>query len=910
MQPAENNDLKLGSLVRTGDDSSPLPLSHTAVTATITGSVAAVAVTQTFNNPFKDIIELSYLFPLPHEAAITDYEIQIASRTIHSEMKEIEAARKAYQDAVDAGHAASVLEQRRPNLFAVQIGNVEPGATITTTLRYQERVRYDDDSYTFVFPMGVTPKYHADLSQAPLLDSPIAQPEQKIGDVSLTLNVDAGVAAGDPTSPSHKIQINRQDERRFTVTLSSDTIPNKDFVLRYSVASDTAQPIMWVSADADVETLLLTLLPPRLSDNIKPDPREFIYVIDRSGSMSGAPLVQAKNALRACLRTMNETDTFTIQAFDDRIEWFANSAQTVTQEVVNKADSWLDQVDARGGTEIVPAISAALSLPADARRQRYVVFLTDGAVSAEEQVKNDIKKLRGNTRLFTFGIGSSVNRALLAKMAEFGRGTAEFLQINEDIETAITRFQDRVSYPVLQDLALSWQNAETWDVYPPTLPDLYICQALELVARLKRKDNKTDATLTVSGKRQGQTVTLTASVPAATETSPALQRIWARARVDALMEQPGSDATRQQIISLAIDHRLITPYTAFVAVDSEVVAKSGDAPRKVAVAVPLPENVDFLVGSAMPPAPMGMPAPVAAAPKARGGGGLLKRISQLLPSDPRYAPPPPKPAPSSDPFAGMDPLNWMESTAKKQEPKEPSEETPIESLDISVRLLNSLKNTGVTTVEEVMDMLDRGTDAMLAIRNFGEKALNELEETLREKGYMPKESPRTIPSEPISERIKWLARTQNLTGSWSDGNEEGELTAAALLAFVRAGHTTRVGIYRAQVRKAADWLKAANLTGFAAFARWRALHELDVAQGTDTYAGSLKAGTPTNDPEQSAVGDSALMTPAQVTSLDELRTVSILAGEATPADSVVQDKTIPLLLIQTWMAVGKPTAGI
>ncbi len=249
--------------------------------------------------------------------------------------------------------------------------------------------------------------------------------------------------------------------------------------------------------------------------------------------------------------------------------------QPVTQEMVNDADRWLDGVTAEGGTQIVAAINGALSLPVDATRQRYIVFLTDGAVSANEQAQSDIKKRRGTARLFTFGIGPSVNCALLTKMAEFGRGTAEFLQLGEDIETAITRFQDRVSYPALQDLVITWEGAQVWDVYPATLPDLYIGQPLELVARLKRTDAPPVAWLSVTGKRRGQPVTFTAAIPVAASSDPALKRVWARARVDSLLDEPSSDAIRQQVIGLAIDHRLLTKFTAFVAIDSEAINPSG-----------------------------------------------------------------------------------------------------------------------------------------------------------------------------------------------------------------------------------------------------------------------------------------------------------------------------------------------
>src|SRR5262249_19764304 len=372
--------------------------------------------------------------------------------------------------------------------------------------------------------------------------------------------------------------------------LTGDNIPNKDFVLRYNVATEAVQAAAWVSGDRDSDTVMISALPPRLSRAMKPEPREFIFVIDRSGSMSGGPIQQAKNALRACLRALGTDDSFNIQTFDDKVEWFKDHSQPVTQDSVNAADAWLNSVDARGGTEILGAIDAALTLKEDTSRQRYVVFLTDGAVSAEDRALAEIRKKRGTARLFTFGIGPSVNRALLAKMADFGRGTAQFLQLTEDIEEAIIKFQDRVAYPVLQDIELEWKGAETWDTYPARLPDLYVGQPLELTTRLKRSG---PVTLNMKGKRAGKTVKVSVPIPEAPGKEPALRRVWARARVDALLEDTSqsADSIRQQVIGLAIEHRLLTRFTAFVAVDSEVTGTT-DA-RGVSVSVPLPEGLEI-----------------------------------------------------------------------------------------------------------------------------------------------------------------------------------------------------------------------------------------------------------------------------------------------------------------------------
>lgn len=896
------DDLKLACIIVTRERASALPLEHTRVNGQITGPVASVSVTQRFGNPYKEAIELEYLFPLPHKAAVVDYEITIGDRVIRAEIKERETARQAYQQAIEAGQRASLLEERRPNLFSVQIGNVQPGETITATLRYQERLAYEADQYQFVFPMGVTPKYHANPAEGANVDSPIASGSERIGGIELTLAIDAGLPTADPISPSHHFALTRQDERRLTIALDAGHVPNKDFVLRLPVASTALQSTSWVSADSDADTVLITIVPPRLDGKMEPDPRQFIFVLDRSGSMSSAsglnrsPIGQARNALRACLRALGDKDTFMIQIFSDNVEWLSDKPLPITQANVDTADHWLEQIQATGGTNILGAIDAALAIPADAQRQRYVVFLTDGAVSADAQALGKIKKQRGDARIFTFGIGPSVNRALLAKMADFGRGTAEYLQLTEDIEQAITRFQDRISYPVLQDIELKWQNAESWDTYPTQLPDLFVGQPLELVTRLKRTG---PVTVNMKGRRRGEIIGVALTIPAATTSDPTLRRVWARARVDSLIngmdQASNADEVRQQVIGLAIEHRLLTPYTAFVAVDSEVTKKSTDGPQKVNVAVPLPEdlNIDAFVGSSK----LGLIAPAAA--------------RYMAPAQPLASPPSPAPQ-AAPPPAGISHDNRISGLRPGNDSRA---SMPIEALNLSVPVYNSLKRTGITTVGEVLEMLDRGPDAMLAIRNFGEKSLDELVTKLKEKGkgQRPPESAdkpaQAIPTlNTIDERIKWLARTQNVSGSWGSGADEIEQTAAALLAFVRAGHTTQAGNYRRQVRKAAEWLRDASATDLNLAIKVRALTELEgTLQQSERYVPdnlSLASLPHGSDLEKIIIKAQPAAVPAAVTSLDTLRLIALAKGEASAPPELINGAYSQL--VQTWMAVGKP----
>ena len=418
-------------IVLTNEMDSALPLEHTTVSGQVTGPAASVVVTQRFGNPLQEPAELDYLFPIPENAAITGFEVLVGSRQIQGDLREQEGARTAYEEARGQGKRAGLFEQRRPNLFAVRLANVQAGETIHATMRYQQRLKFEDDAYEFVYPMGLTPKY--DSPQHPGegegTHAPIARGGEAVGPVEISLAVDAGLPIGEPSSPSHSIETVRLDERRFQARLAGEHIPDHDFVLRYPVAGAQSQAAGWTSGAAEGAQegqgakdgfFLATLIPPAVEVETEPLPREFIFVLDRSGSMSGEPILQARNALRACLRALNPNDTFRILLFDTELEWFQPEPAAVTQEQVERADAYLDQVQGRGGTEIVRALEAALGVPPSGERARYIVFLTDGAVSAEARVLDGIRGRIGGARLFTFGIGPSVNRALLSRMAEAG----------------------------------------------------------------------------------------------------------------------------------------------------------------------------------------------------------------------------------------------------------------------------------------------------------------------------------------------------------------------------------------------------------------------------------------------------------------------------------------------------------
>lgn len=803
------SDPKFGLLFVSGAISSTLPLLKTQVACQVTGLIAQTRVTQFFSNPISTPAELEYLFPLPHRAALTDFELWIGSRRIKADLQETEQAEREYERASQNGQQAALLKQNRPNVFAIRLANVMAGESVQAALSYTEKLTLRDGEVEFVFPMGLTPRYTGSTHPEEGLgvNPPVALPGEAVGPVELQVHVDLGVAAGQPHSPSHAILAD-VDGAAWQIQLAAQAIPDHDFVLRIPTSGSDLRAAAWCERDAAGEAILLNWLPPAGVQAAPPArPRDFIFVLDRSGSMTGDPIRQARNGLKACLRILEPQDTFRILLFDDQLEWYRAEAVPISQAEIDQVDLYLDRIDGRGGTEIIAALEAALSAPGEGNRTRILLFLTDGAVSAEERAIAALRRQAGPARIFTFGIGPSVNRALLSGLARIGRGSAEFLQLDEDIEGAILRFQDRIAFPMLTNLQVEWLGCKAWDSYPELLPDIYSGDALELSARIQRTDSA--AQVILSGERGNERIRVPVFLPPAIpENQAGVTRAWARARVDALLEQVQSgqrplNQVRQEIIHLAIVHHLLTPFTSFVAVDTPLVNAGGKS-QGIQIAQPLPAGLDW--------------------------SGFFPPIRAVFPS---------MPAPASQ---GMRSMLLAEPDTDQASP--------------------------AASGGHPLDRFARKTHVSLEKRSISET------------GAPPEEAP-GLDWEAV---LRGLARSQRLDGSW---NGDLELTSAALLAFVRHGHTSRHGSYRKQVQKARQWLvQAFHPASGSFYPPILALFELaraDLDSSVDARIKELSRQLPaaSSDFEKavlSVVGQSGAVPPAptRCQSLDDLRLAAAL----------------------------------
>jgi len=602
------------------------PLKHTDVRARVSGFIARVTVTQEFVNPFKDKIEAVYVFPLGASAAVDDMTMKVGDRVIRGLIKPREEARQIYEEAKARGHVASLLDQERPNIFTQSVANIEPGKKILITISYSETLKYGEGSFTFVFPMVVGPRYipgsptgregtgwAADTAQVPdasRITPPVTPEGTRAGhDISLFVLIDAGMKLQSLNSKQHEVTTRwlNDEHTKVTVELADEKeIPNKDFVLEYSTASDDIADAVLTHTDERGGFFTLILQPPKRLPPKLIRSRELIFVIDSSGSMRGFPIDTAKACMERCIRNLRASDTLNLITFAGRTSMLWDKPVLNTPANRQKALAFLKDLSGAGGTEMMKAIRACLEGPRDPERVRIVCFMTDGYVGNDMAIIDAVRKNVETARVFSFGIGRSVNRYLLDGMARAGRGEVEYVLSDKDAAPAGDRFYERISAPVLTDISIDWGELasaiETKEVYPAYVDDLFSVKPVLVKGRYKPGESDLPGTITIRGTTgEGafeREIKLT--LPASEDENEVLAPLWARAKVEALMDKDlaavqarkPDPAIKETIVGLGMKYRLLTPYTSLVAVEERTVTVGGQ-PRTVAVPVEMPEGVSY-----------------------------------------------------------------------------------------------------------------------------------------------------------------------------------------------------------------------------------------------------------------------------------------------------------------------------
>ena len=617
-QRFEVDDIGAGALVATPFGSTkfvPAPLQHTDVVANIAGSIASVDVTQAYANPFDVKIEAVYVFPLPQNSAVSEFVMTVGERRIRGSVRDREEAEEIYREARGAGFVASIMTQERPNIFTQKVANIDPGSRIDIDITYYHTLRQIDGAYEFVFPMTVGPRYNPpgtttgvgavaignEGASGQQTEITYLSPAERTGNtIDLTVNLDAGGPIANIQTPTHPTEsdLERLGEGLATVRLADDyAIPNKDFVLRYSVRAERPLPTLVTHTEGDEGYFALTIHPPtaELLESANADRAlELIFVIDTSGSMNGRPLAQAKDAIRHTLRKLGPRDAFQIIRFANDASPLGRHVVPATARNVTDALRKLESLDAKGGTEMLAGVRTALNFPHDRERIRHVVFLTDGYIGNEGRVLRAVDNELGEARLFSFGVGSSVNRFLMERLAVMGRGAAAFLLPSDDGAAIMDAFLERARTPALADISIDWPNGSFTSIAPSNTPDLYAGRPVTIMGRFDPNTARSRP-LTVRGRMGNEELTLDVYLDENDTTHPALADLWARTYIaegiNEALRDPDLDPSGT-IREIALEYALLSPFTAFIAVDASRVTE-GDFGVSTVQPVNMPEGVRY-----------------------------------------------------------------------------------------------------------------------------------------------------------------------------------------------------------------------------------------------------------------------------------------------------------------------------
>lgn len=641
----------LGGRIEAKIDGKPVtfPLLKTDIDADIQGDLATVTVTQTFANPLNQPVNATYLFPLNETAAVNAMVMEVGDERVQAKIQRIEEARATFQKAQSEGRSAALLTQHRPNMFTQDIANLMPGLPIKVTLTYAQTVPRVDGSYELVIPLVVGPRYQPqgagvapgeaaptggvqhwetaktgtsggatradsktaygqwEVEQLPAyppvfeLSAPDQIDPERVG---LVIHLNAGMAINAIESRTHPITTQNVESGKAEIHLASGrTLDNRDFVLRYTLAGTRTQAGLLAYRDQRGGFFSLLLEPPQVPAETDITPREMVFVLDCSGSMSGLPMDTSKAFMRAALRKLRPTDSFRIIRFSDSANEFSAQPLQATSQNIAAGLRYTDSLNGEGGTEMSTGIRQALAPPVPTGAIRLVTFLTDGYIGNEAEILALLKAHLNDARLYAFGVGTGVNRYLLSEMGKVGRGFTRYMDPTEASEKVANELADRLQSPVLTDIQIDWGGMEAHEISPDAIPDLFAGQSLRIQGRYNRPGPHQ---VTVRGRVNGRPATLPLKIelPESSTDGEAVPIIWARSVISDLHYQlttgghrsgegpvNNKDALKQQITDLGLNFSLVTPWTAFVAVSEKIYNPNPGNTPTLPVAVPQVKGV-------------------------------------------------------------------------------------------------------------------------------------------------------------------------------------------------------------------------------------------------------------------------------------------------------------------------------
>ncbi len=643
-------------LIKTNNGNQPALLMNSHLTGQVNGLVVSMTLTQEFKNNSSDWVNGRYVFPLPEGATVDSLTLTNEDRVLKGLVKEKQAAKKEFEQAKAAGKKAGLLEQNRPNLFAMSMANIAPQSTVKAEITWVQRVGYEGGVFSLALPTTLTPRYipgktlQVKLSdmvensnEAPVEENqPVSHnskatlqngwalntdqvadaseitPPQVLGvtninshriDIDLTVN--AGLPLDKIASASHAIQVAQQGDTYSIQFQNQSELMDRDVLLQWQAAASARPKAALFSEQKDDAYYHMIMINPPVKNIISTLPKDVTFILDTSGSMAGRSMEQAKLGLTTALNQLSSKDRFNIIEFDNVANQLYRDSKPVTNESIEYARQFVEHLRADGGTEMMGALELAFAQKNHEEYLRQIIFITDGSVGNEQALFSYINQHLAKARLFTVGIGSAPNSHFMQGAAKYGRGSSTHISNLSEVNAKMTRLFEKLSYPVMRDITAKWPAGITVEAYPENIPDLYAAEPIMLMARSEQPIDQ----LEITGQIAGQTWQQTLDIKQGSAQAKNINKIWAMDKVNALIERAVLFAEpvekyKDDIVAIGVANQIATKFTSFIAVEeavsrpSEKQAKNAQVPNLLPHAKPFnapntatPASLQLLLGT-------------------------------------------------------------------------------------------------------------------------------------------------------------------------------------------------------------------------------------------------------------------------------------------------------------------------
>lgn len=601
------------------------PLKKTSVTADINGIIADIHVVQSYTNEGTKPINACYVFPASTQVTVHGMQMQIGNQLVTAKIKEKEEAKEEFEEAKEEGKSASLLSEERPNVFTMNIANIMPGDNVSVDLHYTELITPTDGVYEFVYPTVSGPRYVGPvIDDCGTREEWVATPYLPEGTdpkdrYDIRVNLSAAVPITELASSSHEIMVQWEENTRAAVSLAdaSDYAGNRDFILDYKMTGQDISTGLMLNKGENENFFMLMVQPPERCNPAKIPPREYIFVLDVSGSMSGYPLNTAKELIRNLVSDLRETDTFNLILFSGASIQMAEKSVPASEDNIKKAIQIIEEQEGAGGTELAPALRDAIAIPGREDVSRSIVVITDGYIYGEKEIFEIIHENIGSSDFFSFGIGRGVNRNLIEGIAKTGQGEPFVVTDQDEASETAERFKTYIQSPVMTDINVKFNGFDVYDVEPAILPTLFAQRPIVLLGKWR---GEPAGTVQITGKTGNsdyeQTISVAQLAPesvsdeeesdadalyaaAVTLDSDVLSYLWAQKRIERLTDyglNQNDPDVKEEVTQLGLNYSILTPYTSFIAV-TETVRNPDKNSTDVNQPLPLPLEVsNFAVG--------------------------------------------------------------------------------------------------------------------------------------------------------------------------------------------------------------------------------------------------------------------------------------------------------------------------